>query len=95
MDTEDLNSQGLGGKLTEDARAREYQGAERVYRSVPTLRDGLPSDVQMQVALMLEWARVGLDWQISQQSTPELVALHAAYTYARDVLIGSSMAKGG
>lgn len=92
MSAEDRDS--TGRALIEDARARGYQGAEAVYRSLAVLRDSLPADVQIQLAIMLEWARDGLDRQISENNTPELVALHAAYTFARDVLLGVAL-RGG
>jgi hypothetical protein len=39
---------------------------------------------------VFEWAREGLRQQVAINSTPELEALRAAYTYARDVLLAEA-----
>lgn len=65
--------------------------AETVYRSVSTLRDLLSPDTRKQLALCFEWAREGIARQTADDGevSPELEGLHAAYGYARDVMLAS------
>lgn len=86
MDADDLDSTGLRRALTDAAHAAGHEGAEALYRAIAGLRDQLSPEVQKQLAAAFEWAREGVNAQISRSETSELVALYAAYTYARDVL---------
>jgi hypothetical protein len=70
-----------------DAQQKKQEGAEQIYRCVAPLRDLLPPESQRCVAAILEWAREGIRYQNQVNSTPELDALHAAVSYARDVLV--------
>ena len=62
----------------------------RALGTVVWLRDQLPADAQMQLAVCFEWAREGIGRQSAGEITKELQALHAAYTYARDVMLARS-----
>jgi hypothetical protein len=68
-------------------RASGFESAELVYRAVTSLRDLLPSETQQQLAVCFEWAREGIVRQTSTEVSPDLEALHAAYTYARDAML--------
>lgn len=87
MKDNDIDSTGVRRSLEIGAREEGFRNAESVYRAVAALRDLLPEEARRQVVVMLEWAREGITRQ-KPDSTGELQALHAAYTYARDVLIG-------
>ena len=68
-----------------------FTSAEAVYRSVSTLCDLLPPDTQKQLAVCFEWAREGISRQTSEDRvSPELEGLHAAYGYARDVILATA-----
>lgn len=97
MQTEnDLDATGVRRALVLDEQNNLKEGAEGVYRAVAPLRDQLPADAQKHLAAVFEWAREGIHRQIESNRTPELEALHAAYTYARDVLIAAvQKASGG
>jgi len=79
--------------LEAGAREEGFRNAESVYRAVAALRDLLPEEARRQMVVMLEWAREGITRQ-KPDTTGELQALHAAYTYARDVLIGAVKGEG-
>lgn len=65
--------------------------AEAVYRSVSTLCDLLPPHIQKQLAVCFEWAREGIARQTSEDKvSPQLEGLHAAYAYARDVMLATA-----
>lgn len=72
-----------------------HESAEAVYRSVAALRDLLPTEVQKQLAVCFEWAREGIARQTAGEISPELQALHAAYAYARDVMLETAKKNGG
>lgn len=68
-----------------------FASAEAVYRSVSTLCDMLPPHIQKQLAVCFEWAREGIARQTSEDKvSPELQGLHAAYGYARDVMLATA-----
>ncbi len=94
MIREDLESTGLRKGLTENARTGSQKSAEAVYRSVASLRDLLPVDAQKQLAVCFEWARAGIARQMADEGSPELGALHAAYGYARDVMLETTRQSG-
>ena len=73
-----------------EARAEGHSSAEAVYRTVVWLRDQLSADAQIQLAVCFEWAREGIARQSAGEITKELQALHAAYSYARDVMLARS-----
>ncbi len=73
--------------LVIDAAENHQEGAEQIYRCVAALRDHLPPDAQKCLAAIMEWAREGLTHQNETNRTPELESMHAAVTYARDVLV--------
>jgi hypothetical protein len=58
------------------------------------LRDQLPLDAQTQLAVCFEWAREGIARQSSGEISEDLKALHAAYTYARDLMVESVRKRG-
>jgi hypothetical protein len=87
MTNDDVDSTGRRRVLEAVAREDGFRNAESVYRAVAALRDQLPDEARRQVVVMLEWAREGIARQ-NGEATAELAALHAAYTYARDVLAG-------
>jgi hypothetical protein len=84
---EDLASTGVRKGLEESAQERGHGGAERVYRSVATLRDCLRPEAQQGLAVCFEWAREGIVRHAAGELSEELKALHAAYGYARDVML--------
>ena len=90
---EDLSPTVLRRVLEMGARADGFSSVESVYRAVAPLRDLLPKEAKQQLVVMLEWAREGIASQ-NPDSNAELAALHAAYTYARDILNGSDGAAG-
>src|SRR5262245_22191576 len=87
MIQEDLAATGVRKALEESAQERGHEAAEAVYRSVATLRDSLRPDEQEGLAVCFEWAREGIIRRASGELAPELKALHAAYGYARDVML--------
>jgi hypothetical protein len=94
MIREDLESTGVRQALTEDAQASGHASAEAVYRSVAPLRDLLQPDAQRQLAICFEWAREGIASVRAGQTSQELEALHAAYGYARDVMLETTKKRG-
>jgi hypothetical protein len=88
---EDVESSAVRKARLAAAKAEGHSSAEAVYRTVVWLRDQLPADAQMQLAVCFEWAREGIARQSAGEITQELQALHAAYSYARDVML----ARGG
>jgi hypothetical protein len=91
---EDLASTGARKALEESAQARGYEGAEIVYRSVATLRDCLRPEAQEGLAVCFEWAREGIVRRTTGDLAPELKARHAAYGYARDVMLETAKNSG-
>lgn len=89
----DLASSDAPNALTERQRP-SYEGAETVYRSVATLRDFLPPKAQQGLAICFEWAREGIVRRSTGELSPELKALHAAYGYARDVMLETAKSAG-
>ena len=87
---EDVDSTGVRKARLAEARAGGLASAESVYRIVVWLREQLPPDAQTQLAVCFEWAREGIARQPSGEITKELQALHAAYTYARDVMLAQA-----
>jgi hypothetical protein len=87
MIQEDLAATGVRKALEESAQARGHETAEAVYRTVATLRDSLRPQEQEGLAVCFEWARAGIVGQASGELPAELKALHAAYGYARDVML--------
>lgn len=94
MIREDLASSGVRKALAESAQARGHEGAETVYRTVATLRDCLPPKAQEGLAVCFEWAREGIVRRTTGDLSPELRALHAAYGYARDVMLETAKNSG-
>ncbi|HEY4645030.1 MAG TPA: hypothetical protein VIH25_02000 [Steroidobacteraceae bacterium] len=94
MIREDLESSGVRNALTENGQASGHERAEAVYRSVAPLRDLLPPDAQKQLAICFEWAREGIAHHTAGEVSPELSALHAAYGYARDVMLETTKNSG-
>jgi hypothetical protein len=94
MIQEDLASTSVRKALEESAKARGHEGAETVYRSVATLRDCLRPEAQEGLALCFEWAREGIVRRTAGHLSPELKALHAAYGYARDVMLETAKSAG-
>lgn len=90
MDRDNLESTGMRRALVEVAHANGFESAEAVYRAVASLRDLLPAEAQEQVAACFEWAREGIARQTADKISPELEALHAAYGYARDVMLAAA-----
>ena len=84
---EDLDASGVRKARLAEVHADGYSSAEAVYRTVRWLRDQLPADAQTQLAVSFEWAREGIVRQAPGEISEELKALHAAYTYARDVML--------
>jgi hypothetical protein len=64
----------------------EQEGAEGVHRTAVLLSQ-LPIEAQKHLTLVFEWAIAGIRGQIEINRTPELQALHKAYTNARDLLV--------
>jgi len=89
MQSDELDSTGARRALVESAHENQHERAEGIYRAVAPLRDLLPVEAQKHMASVFEWAREGLRRQIEADATPELEALHAACTYARDVLVAT------
>jgi hypothetical protein len=73
--------------LAGEAGPDVYESADTLYRLVPLLRELLPREAKRQLAVAFEWAREGIVKQGA--TTPELEALHAAYGYARDVMLAA------
>jgi hypothetical protein len=94
MNRDDLESTGMRKALAESAQVNGFESAEAVYRAVASLRDLLPADAQKQVAVCFEWAREGIARQTADTVSPELEALHAAYGYARDVMLAAARKNG-
>ena len=88
MQYDDLNVTGVRRAPHLDRRTRQREGAEGIYGTVSSL-DMLPTGAQKHLALVFEWAIDGIRRQIEINRTPELEALHAAYTYAHDVLVAT------
>ncbi|HSC06702.1 MAG TPA: hypothetical protein VLD59_07735 [Steroidobacteraceae bacterium] len=84
---DDVDASGVRRARVAQAKAEGHSSAEAVYRTVVWLRDQLPADAQTQLAVCFEWAREGIARQSAGEITQELQALHAAYTYARDVML--------
>ena len=95
MIREDLASSGVHQALAESAQPCSHEGAETVYRSVATLRDLLPPRAQQGLAVCFEWAREGIVRRSTGELSPDLRALHAAYGYARDVMLETAKSSGG
>src|SRR5262245_4136776 len=87
---EDLDASGGRKARLARAQASGHESAEAVYRIVVWLRDQLPADAQKQLAVCFEWAREGIVRQTTGDVSEELKALHAAYTYARDLMLDSA-----
>ncbi len=94
MEPDDLDATAVRRGLTAEAFIAQ-EGAEALCRSVDSLRDVLSMEAQKQLALAFEWAREGIARQAGENRSTELEALHAAYSYARDVLLESVRKKGG
>lgn len=92
---DDLDATGVRRALVMDEAGARDEGAEGIYRSVAPMRDLLPPEAQKHLAAVFEWAREGIRRQIEVNRTPELEALHTAYTYARDVLIAAAQKERG
>ena len=75
--------------LLEAARNLGHHDAQAVLRNLAALRDALPPHVRLQVAMMLDWAREGIDQRARDQPQHDLTALRDAYCHARDVLLAS------
>ena len=86
---DDLSSTGVRRALLEAAQEQQQEGAEGIYRAVAPLRDLLPPDAQKHLASVFEWAREGINRQLEIERSADLQALHAACTYARDVLVAT------
>jgi hypothetical protein len=86
----DVDATGNRKALVAEAHASGHDSAEALYRAVVWLRDQLPAEAQTQLALCFEWAREGIARQSTGDLSAELKALHAAYTYARDVMMASA-----
>ncbi|NJM91575.1 MAG: hypothetical protein HC861_01920 [Rhodospirillaceae bacterium] len=87
MNPQDIDGTGIRRALVENAHLNRQEGAEGIYRAVAPLRDLLPTDAQVHLAALLEWAREGMSRQIEEEPTADLQAMHAACSYARDVLL--------
>ncbi|HJS21346.1 MAG TPA: hypothetical protein VJ764_01710 [Steroidobacteraceae bacterium] len=87
---DEVDSTGRRKRLVAEAQASGYESAEAVYRTVLWLRDRLPAEAQTQLAVCFEWAREGLVLQSAGEVSEELKALHAAYGYARDVMVAAA-----
>lgn len=94
MQRDDLDNTAVRRALTPDALVAQ-EGAEALYRTVDSLRDYLSIQAQKQLAIVFEWAREGIGRQTVDNRSAELEALHAAYSYARDVLLASAKKNGG
>jgi hypothetical protein len=92
---DDLDASGVRKARVAQAHASGHESAEAVYRTVVWLRDELPVDAQKQLAVCFEWAREGIARQSTGDVSEELKALHAAYTYARDLMLDSVRKKPG
>ena len=90
QEEERLDASGVRKALLADARASGNESAEAVYRSVVWLRDRLPPETQKQLAVCFEWAREGIAQQTLDEISADLKALHAAYAYARDVMLDAA-----
>jgi hypothetical protein len=84
---DDVDASGVRKARVAQAQADGHSSAEAIYRTVVWLRDQLPADAQQQLAVCFEWAREGIARQSAGEISAELQALHAAYTYARDVML--------
>jgi hypothetical protein len=91
---QELDASGVRKARIAQAHASGHEGAEAVYRTVVWLRDQLPLDAQTQLAVCFEWAREGITRQSSGEISEDLKALHAAYTYARDLMVESVRKRG-
>lgn len=85
-----LDATGVRRALVAEAQAGGHESAEALYRAVASLRDLLSPEAQIQLAACFEWAREGIARQTSGEVSPELKALHAAYAYARDVMLATA-----
>ena len=86
----DLDATGVRRALVAEAQAGGHESAEAIYRAVVSLRDLLPTEAQTQLAVCFEWAREGIARQTAGEISSELKALHAAYAYARDVMLAAA-----
>jgi hypothetical protein len=87
---DDLDTTAVRRALVLDRQDEHQEGTESIYRTAAQLRHLLPADARKHLAVVFEWAREGLRQQVAINSTPELEALRAAYTYARDVLLAEA-----
>ena len=91
---EELDASAVRKARIAQSHAAGHESAEAVYRTVVWLRDQLPLDAQTQLAVCFEWAREGIARQNPGEISEELKALHAAYTYARDLMVDSVNKRG-
>jgi hypothetical protein len=95
VNDEDVDANEVRKARLAAACVSEHSSAETVYRTVVWLCDQLPPDAQTQLAVCFEWAREGIVRQAPGEISQELKALHAAYTYARDVMLHGAQRKNG
>ena len=76
-------------KFSLKGRSSDAGSAEAVYRSVELLRNLLPTSVQRELAICFEWARQGIAQRMANGGSPELEALGAAYSFARDEMLAA------
>jgi len=92
---EDSGHTGTRRALLEAARGLGHHDSQAVLRTLAVLRDNLPPEVRLQIAMMLDWAREGLNHSAGDVQKPELTALGSAYAHARDVLLASVIKERG
>jgi hypothetical protein len=90
MDPDDLDA--TVARLAQSVH--EQEGAEGLNRTAALLSQ-LPTDAQKHLALVFEWAIEGIRRQILINRTPELEALHEAYSNARDLLVATLQNESG
>ena len=85
---DDLDTTAVRRALVLDRQGEQLEGAESIYQTVVQLRPLLSADACKHLAAIFEWAREGIRQQVDID--PGLEALHAACTYARDVLVAEA-----
>ncbi len=77
----------MNAQVNRDEGAHLHEGAEQIYRCVAQLRDALPIETQRCVAVVFEWALEGINRENQLNRAPDIEALCAAISYARDALV--------
>jgi len=85
----------MNAQVNRDEAAQQFhEGAEQIYRCVASLRDVLPTEAQKCLAAVFEWALEGINRESLLNRAPDIEALRAAMSYARDVLVEATKQDG-